>query len=400
MVYQTSCQKENTCDPLRFRGHIPGLDGLRGVAIIMVLLCHFYYPAESFISALHPLIGPVLLKATSACAFGVELFFVISGFLITGILLDSRKNTNYFKVFYMRRILRIFPIYYAALCFIFVLLPRVYDIDAAAQNIGSRQIWLWIYLSNAPWSGWGWDSSTLYLLGHFWSLCVEEHFYVMWPFAVYVFDSRRLARVCLLGLGFCFSLRVWHALPASPSILGWSTLTKLDGLFVGALLALGCRDKTIGCRISRLNLRSLWGSGLVTILLLGIPRNSHGAWWDVVIELPCVIFCGSILVKTLSSDVGKLQGLLHNNVLRSFGKYSYGIYVIHFICLPSFQRLFQHDWLLSSFRFPMFGQIIFYALTISSSYLLAFGSWHLMEKHFLSLKRHFSYESPPGAIAG
>ena len=386
-------------EPLQFRGHIPALDGLRGIAVLMVLVCHFWDPAESFINLAHPFIGPALSKATSGCRFGVELFFVLSGFLITGILLDSRGNSNYYRAFYMRRLLRIFPLYYVALAAIFLILPKVCNFDLAAQEISSRQFWLWTYLSNGPWSGGAWDNSHIFHLGHFWSLCVEEHFYLVWPLVVYVVPTRRLTAVCSFGLFVCFALRLWQSMPGSPSLLGWSTLTKLDGLFVGALLAMGCRQVAVANQVCHWNRFVMMISSLITVGLLALPRRWQGVWWDVVFELPCVICFGSLVVEALRFTNSVPTRILTQGVLRSFGKYSYGIYVIHCLCRPSFQSLFQHEWLLTNLGSPLVGQLIFYALTISSSYILAFASWHLMEKHFLFLKRYFDYKSTAGTIS-
>lgn len=157
-------------------GHVPALDGLRGVAILMILVLHFYN--EAAINTSYSIIGPIITKVAWSGLYGVQLFFVLSGFLITKILLDSKKDPNYFRNSYMRRFLRIFPLYYGTLCVIFFVLPHIITFDEAAKNISSRQIWLWTYLSNASWLGAGgeWDSSSPFRIGHFWSLCVEEHY--------------------------------------------------------------------------------------------------------------------------------------------------------------------------------------------------------------------------------
>src|SRR5204862_8030595 len=123
-----------------------------------------------------------------------ELFFVLSGFLITGILLDTRAQTGALLKFYMRRILRIFPLYYGSLMALFWLLPLFVNFDAGAVNVQSQQQWLWLYLINFPGIDYIWDDSNLFLVGHFWSLCVEEHFYVLWPLFVF-WQSRRTVMI-------------------------------------------------------------------------------------------------------------------------------------------------------------------------------------------------------------
>ena len=145
--------------PPQSTGHLIALEGLRGVAILMIMLRHFYN--EEIIRDGYPIIGPIMTKLAVAGNYGVELFFVITGFLITNILLDSENRPNFFRNFYMRRFLRIFPLYYAVLFVIFFILPHLVTFDAAAKDIATRQIWFWTYLSNAPWSGGGWDNSAI-----------------------------------------------------------------------------------------------------------------------------------------------------------------------------------------------------------------------------------------------
>src|SRR5688572_11214801 len=158
--------------------HIRVLDGLRGVAILMVLMIHLY--PKPFIADTYPTLTAVFGRLIGAGSYGVELFFVLSGFLITGILLDTKHERRFLGKFYARRILRIFPLYYGALFIVIVILPLFVAFDAEAMAIVHRQLWLWTYLSNWP-VGSIWDDSSLFMLGHFWSLCVEEHFYVFWP---------------------------------------------------------------------------------------------------------------------------------------------------------------------------------------------------------------------------
>ena len=160
---------------LSSRQHLPVLDGLRTLAILLVMLFHFFQ-ARPLPAA--PVIRE-LTKLTALGQTGVDLFFVLSGFLITGILLDARGKQNALKVFYFRRVLRIFPLYYAYLIVAFLVLPAFH---AASHVTYSNQWWFWFYCQNIqatfaasfPTTG----------PGHFWSLAVEEHFYLIWPFIV------------------------------------------------------------------------------------------------------------------------------------------------------------------------------------------------------------------------
>ncbi|MBD0321145.1 MAG: acyltransferase, partial [Gemmatimonadetes bacterium] len=177
-------------NPLRLRGHLPALDGLRGVAVALVVLLHFTLfvpagPVESFFS-----------RGVGTGWMGVDLFFVLSGFLITGILYDSRDSPAYFRNFYARRSLRIFPLYYAYLFAIFAVLPRV-QAGAAGPAEESARIWVWTYLSNVLFARGGWEVMPGHTT-HLWSLAVEEQFYLLW-FAAVVMAPRRWLLPTIVG---------------------------------------------------------------------------------------------------------------------------------------------------------------------------------------------------------
>ncbi|MBS0244284.1 MAG: acyltransferase, partial [Proteobacteria bacterium] len=160
-------------------GHIPALDGIRGLAVIMVLLFHF-------ICAATPLnnIEALVIRFFNYGAYGVELFFVLSGFLITGILYDARSKPNYFKNFYIRRTLRIFPLYYGVLFLTFVVAPLIPWLSGPTLSyMAEHQAWAWLYATNVFIAIKGYWAYAY--LEHFWSLSVEEHFYLFWPFLVY-----------------------------------------------------------------------------------------------------------------------------------------------------------------------------------------------------------------------
>ena len=389
MITKTTASLPESTLPFEFRGHIPALDGLRGVAVLMVLVVHFYLTEGEMLQA-YPFLGPLLSKMAFAGTWGVELFFVLSGFLITGILVDAKRNSNYFSVFYMRRVLRIFPLYYTVLTVIFVVLPIFAPFDQAAVDIAHRQIWLWTYLQNAPWSGGHWNDSDLFRLLHFWSLCVEEHFYLLWPLIVRFTGLRHLT---LIGIGgICLSLlaRVWHTMPDSPVILGWTSLTKLDGLLIGSLIAIGCRNISVNKLLDGILAWVMVFSGIGFAVIVGIPRKAALGYWSAFPELVTVIFFGCVVLYAMKQG-SALSHILRCRILASFGKFSYGIYVIHYVCAPGFIQLFQLRSLLGWLGSPLLSQGVFYLLTIGSSYGLAVISWHSMEKHFLSLKSHYEY---------
>ncbi|HEV2844590.1 MAG TPA: acyltransferase, partial [Thermoanaerobaculia bacterium] len=205
---------------------LPALDGLRGLAILLVLLLHFTVyggpPATEGIDKL-------FYRAAQAGWIGVDLFFVLSGFLITGILYDAKGGENYFRSFYARRVLRIFPLYYGALAVFLLLVP--------ALRPGS--FWHWTYLSNVQIAREGWPDSGA--LGHFWSLAVEEQFYLFWPVAVLLLARRSLMAACWVCLAGSLLLRVGLHLADQETAAFVLTPARLDSLAAGALLALAAR---------------------------------------------------------------------------------------------------------------------------------------------------------------
>ena len=170
-------------------GVIPALDGLRGIAIILVMLHHFtnYRPT----SGIDGLIGSVVFFLWT----GVDLFFVLSGFLITGILLDSRGSERYFTTFYARRTLRIFPLYYLVLFVAFVVLPQFPAVNAVLTGqVDLPPQWpYWLYLENFSIAARGWVHGWVDVG---WSLAIEEQFYLVWPLVIWLCPPRLLALLC------------------------------------------------------------------------------------------------------------------------------------------------------------------------------------------------------------
>lgn len=162
-------------------GHIPALDSVRGLAILMVTLFRF----GSTQTMVPSMTRCSRLPLRSVC--GVDLFFVLSGFLITGILLNAQGQPHYFRNFYLRRAVRIFPLYFGVLVALIVVLPAVSESAAERLSAREHQWWLWFYAVNLLQA---WTASWPFgCLNHFWSLAVEEHFYLVWPFVIYLCGS-------------------------------------------------------------------------------------------------------------------------------------------------------------------------------------------------------------------
>jgi peptidoglycan/LPS O-acetylase OafA/YrhL len=175
-----------------FGSRLTSLDGLRGLAVLSVVLFHTLRLQNAGV------FGEIWKRFHGSAWAGVDLFFVLSGFLITGILLDSRGQENYFRNFYARRTLRIFPLYYTVLAVALLVVPFVVGfprLPAAYPRLLENQLWLWTYTQNYLQAT---TAHTLPGFGHFWSLAVEEQFYWFWPLVVCLLPRKALLRFCLI----------------------------------------------------------------------------------------------------------------------------------------------------------------------------------------------------------
>lgn len=164
--------------------HFAALDGLRGCAVLAVVLLH----ATSSLQHPATIAGGAIKKLFSCGWIGVDLFFVLSGFLITGILVDAKGRPRYFRTFYWRRSLRILPLYYGLLVVLFVIAPAVAGPAWRAGALpSSGQAWYWLHLQNFV----SLRNETAGYLGNLWSLAIEEQFYLVWAPLILITDRRR-----------------------------------------------------------------------------------------------------------------------------------------------------------------------------------------------------------------
>jgi peptidoglycan/LPS O-acetylase OafA/YrhL len=378
----------------RLTGHLPALDGLRGLAILLVLLRHFTEGAEFQSTS-----GRWLASALDAGWIGVDLFFVLSGFLITGILLEAKRSQHYFRNFYVRRTLRIFPLYYGVLAAVFCVAPWLGWLAPESGHNEHSQAWLWAYATNMimSWTGspllkHGWVN-----LNHFWSLAVEEHFYLFWPLIVFTSTRFRLVAITVAAFVASFWLRVTlsYTLNAlAPYIL---TPCRIDTLMLGALLAVAVREPG-GIRALVRPARVVLSIGLVLLSGIFVLRKGLVFWDRLVLSggfsLLSASF-GALLVLTLAArENGALARTFTSLPLRFLGRYSYGIYVFHYLLLAWFERIFPVSLLafrLGSYALGLAAHVL---LCSAVAVTIAFASWHLYEKQFLKLKRFFEYRAP------
>ena len=377
----------------RRTAHVPSLDGLRGVAILGVLILHFYQ--RTWFDE-HSVLALAAARIAGFGRYGVQLFFVLSGFLITGILLDTRREPKALHKFYMRRFLRIFPLYYGSLVAVLWVLPHFVAFDEGARKILAGQRWLWTYLLNFPKVELGGVTSNIFLINHFWSLCVEEHFYIFWPFAVFLLPRKKLFGLCLLlpCVGFLCRLVAVILHAEDTSIWTWSTLQRIDGLAIGSLIAVSLRSTRLReilpvDRSFRISFATL---GFFCLVLMWLPKRWNVPIVGVFSETVVVLFCGFLLLYTLRLRSDEpWQRIFSSDALMSLGKYSYGLYVIHFMLLPWFSKTFDFMALSKGRLPPLACLLCYYVVTIGLSFGLAYVSFHLYEKRWLALKRHFEY---------
>ncbi len=366
---------------------MPALDGLRGLAIVMVLFVHFIGDATP-----HSALERLSVKLANYGIWGVDLFFVLSGFLITGILYDSRRSQHYFKNFYIRRTLRIFPLYYGVLLLLFGVLPLLSGhYPQSLSGTAHHQGWLWSYTTNVYLAVKG--TWALPYVGHFWSLAVEEHFYLLWPIFVLFLSRRALLRVCVAGSLFALGLRMALAHAGATHVtLVVFTPCRLDALLIGAFLAISVRD--VGFERVTRTMRPLLFVFAGMVLATSAWHALGGGLDSIVIPLRgtfVALTFGALLVTGLDVSPRSLLGrVLHSGSARTLGKYSYGLYVFHGIIAYALVEKAVGDRLAVKLGTHMGATLIVAVVGAIASFLVAAASYELYEKRFLRLKERFA----------
>jgi len=344
---------------------IPPLDGLRGVAALLVLGHHFF---KSF-----PISGTgiwsTLQHLTSFGQTGVDLFFVLSGFLITRILLASRDRADYFSSFYIRRALRIFPLYFLGLALYYLVVIPLKQESIPPFNL---QWWYWCYFQNV---GITFQSTNIEGPAHFWSLAVEEHFYLIWPVIIYLVPRQRVALVCYVMIAVALLSRAVMLNDGYGYLVLYFTPCRLDALAVGALLAVWERDgRLTAFSKSFIILASALIIVMVIMMISLSNQSSNIAQWSKY--LIYALFYGCI-IGLIRNNSTRTIPLLSTGFLRWTGKISYGLYVYHlFVIEVVAARLDQ----------TQFSRIFLFIICIGTSYLLAWASYTFYESWFLQLK--------------
>jgi peptidoglycan/LPS O-acetylase OafA/YrhL len=354
--------------------YMPQLDGLRAVAVMLVFWHHW-----------------IASEALRPGIVGVELFFVLSGFLITGIVLQCKAQVQggarpggLLGSFYARRALRIFPAFYATLVVL-------YGLDLAL--VRELMPWHASYLSNVYFSLRGsWQGTT----SHFWSLAVEEQFYLFWP-AVVLGTPRRFLGPMIIGV--IVVAPVFRMLLHGLGVEGFVRINtwlfaNLDALGLGAWLAhvqrlgAGNLKRTISSKTAMIAL-------LVCAAAVSGAGGAAGEWIGVVLAPTalCLVLAG-VVARAAGGFGGTLGGVLESSPMRYLGGISYGLYIYHNFAPAVFRNTVALVGAPGSAPDGVARLLLLFGITV----VLASGSWFLVERPFLRLKQHFPYRAGPRPV--
>jgi peptidoglycan/LPS O-acetylase OafA/YrhL len=368
--------------------HYAELDGVRGVAVLLVMMTH-YVTFEAW-----SMVDRVAVKVAALGWVGVGLFFVLSGFLITGILLDTRERKGYFSTFYIRRSLRIFPLYFT---FIFALVAISYVLapeSPAAVQFREVQAWYWLYAVNWLIAAEGVWTATPLQTAHLWTLAIEEQFYLAWPLVVWGATRGRLMKLCFAVVVGVLALRfVLRLAGVDPISIFVATPTRIDALLMGACGALLVRGSIERPRLLWLASRAVFIGGALAIASIIVQRDTepYGLVMETLGLSGIAAACtGLVLIVRVADPESLPRRIFRHRLLVFFGVYSYALYMLHQfsegVVLQFFPPLAQLP--------PFYGVMLHWVLLRSGlatllAVALALVSWHILEKRFLALKPEY-----------
>jgi peptidoglycan/LPS O-acetylase OafA/YrhL len=367
--------------------HIPALDGVRAIAIVAIIGVHATFmgaipnPPPRFLSLLHIL---------NFGWMGVDLFFVLSGFLITGILMDTRGFRNYFRAFYLRRALRILPLYYGILLLLLVVSPWVAHTWLGVL-IPDHASWLAYFTYTYFWWRPHHQEAHVGVVGLPGFIIVEEQFYLIWPFLILLLSRQAFVRVCFVICTLAPALRLMlmylNHNPQSEFVYS-SIFTRIDTLAWGALAAVLVRSPPLLERLRPLLSYALaFTAAAVFIIAFPLGELYSRAWYTQSIGYTVIaIGCTSFILLAYAPETQFARALSHP-LMRSLARYSYGMYVFHVLIVAAIRA--------------RFAQSLWYGQSIGKGFMLfvavfllppplAWLSYHLYEKHFLNLKEELA----------
>lgn len=350
------------------RQYYPALDGLRGLAILLVVVYHNFGFINVFFFGW----------------LGVDLFFVLSGFLITDILLKTRGTTGFLKNFYTRRILRIFPLYYLSLLLFLYIIPAfVADFDVKYYQ--DHQVWLYTYLQN--WIYTFQNPGQTNTLNHLWSLAVEEQFYLLWPLAVLLLKNPKhllilisLALVAVLGL----RLWAWMTQVADLAYFNLFTFTRVDGICIGCMIAL----------LQRINPGLLKKYNTAIVLFFAVMNfafffvnRRYGFAFPYLALAGYTTFAmifGLLVNEAVTGKSRLVHTIFNIPLLKFFGRISYGFYMFHWPVYLLLSPLLS-NWL-ASMGSGARQQFLVSLVATLAAIAISWLSFRYFERYFLRLK--------------
>lgn len=378
---------------------IAALDGLRGVAILWVVMHHsMSLPRDPLSPA-----SAVFNNLAMAGWIGVDLFFVLSGFLITGILLRTLGQPGWLRNFLARRALRVLPLYFIVIFFCFNVITRL-PLESLdwLRELAPDQWWYWLHLANfrriasvldpeRPTVGW---------FSTWWSLSIEEQFYVFWPLILWLAGRQRLGWVCgggILAVNLLRVAGVWSG--QEGPVAYYFTFTRIDGLMLGAWLAWmnEVPGRLGGYRnLARSALALSLLAFLVPIAMGEVGGGRETPYGRIVLYAASVFGSGAVVWKIIvDGPTSRLSRLLVAPVLLWFGQYSYAIYVFNKPIVAGISEGLR----VQAGPLGTVTAWLGYGLISLCCLLAGWLSWHLVEKHFLGWKRFFESRQVPAAPA-
>jgi peptidoglycan/LPS O-acetylase OafA/YrhL len=375
------------------RRRLPQLDGIRGLAILLVMCSHFGQRFDNT-SLLPRAVADVLGSGW----IGVELFFALSGFLITGILVDALGSRHWLGNFYIRRALRLCPPYFALVAILVFVVPLLAPWVGSAESnrtIAANQGWYWTYSMNLLLAKSRDVAQAPYGTAALWSLGVEEQFYLLWPLFVMFLSPRGLRRVCAVSLVVCLAIRVMLNLWAHNALAGYMLMpARFDSLAVGAWLALAQRDASLAARLRGWAMPALLAATAVVAgvtMLTSAHRIPNFSLSGQTLGLPALaVASAALIVLALAGARG--TSWTKGAALRYLGKYSYAMYLIFTPVATIFlsRGLLVAPHLRTAGALALSAGVLFDVGTqMAVTLLLALVSWHLIERPFLRMKAAF-----------
>lgn len=381
---------------------VPALDGVRGLAIALVMPFHFvsqYAPTQRL-----SVLGETFRIGWS----GVDLFFVLSGFLITGILLDQRGAPRYYAAFYWRRLLRIVPAFVVFMTIVWLMVILMPNLDpAGARHFREWQPWYWTFTVNTLALRIGGAAALPYGTGHLWSLSVEENFYLIWPALLAGLGARWIPRVLWLFVGIAIATRIGFVAADDATNAAHSfTLARIDTLALGGLLAWAWRQPAHRTRLAAILGPLANASGLAWIAVAGafygvmrlLDRDGFPYATPMrIVGFTLTAVVGVLLVACalLAEERSALGRFFGQWMPRWLGRYAYSLYLFHvFIALTFKLAGFTVQRLTASLGSLLLAELAFVLVVSAACCGFSALSWKLVEQPMLSLKDRIPYGVP------